>query len=206
MNVRDAMRQISQGKIYLPAIQRRFVWGPRKIETLFDSILRGYPIGTFLFWFVEGDTKDDYTFYQFIQDFHERDRALNEVAPSPHLADEFIGVLDGQQRLNSMYVALQGSYAYRRKYARWENAASFPARHLYVNLLFEPTEESSVKYKFSFLTQDEAAAADDAHVWFLVKDVLGWAEVMAEPGASVHLYGKGEPRPGRKMGHVTRVR
>jgi 5-(carboxyamino)imidazole ribonucleotide synthase len=37
-------------------------------------------------------------------------------------------------------------------------------------------------------------------------DVLGWPELVAEPGASVHLYGKGKPRPGRKMGHVTRVR
>lgn len=35
-----------------------------------------------------------------------------------------------------------------------------------------------------------------------VKDYAKWLTV---PGASVHLYGKGEPRPGRKMGHVTRV-
>jgi 5-(carboxyamino)imidazole ribonucleotide synthase len=34
----------------------------------------------------------------------------------------------------------------------------------------------------------------------------GWQEVLAEPGAHLHLYGKGEARPGRKMGHVTRVR
>ncbi|HEX8644895.1 MAG TPA: 5-(carboxyamino)imidazole ribonucleotide synthase [Allosphingosinicella sp.] len=32
-----------------------------------------------------------------------------------------------------------------------------------------------------------------------------WAEILAEPGAHLHLYGKGEPRPGRKMGHVTRL-
>ena len=32
-----------------------------------------------------------------------------------------------------------------------------------------------------------------------------WADVLAEPGAHLHLYGKGEARPGRKMGHVTRV-
>ena len=33
-----------------------------------------------------------------------------------------------------------------------------------------------------------------------------WADVLSEPGAHLHLYGKGEARPGRKMGHVTRVR
>ncbi len=37
------------------------------------------------------------------------------------------------------------------------------------------------------------------------EDAARWAEILAEPGAHLHLYGKGEPRPGRKMGHVTRV-
>ncbi|MBA2635709.1 MAG: 5-(carboxyamino)imidazole ribonucleotide synthase [Sphingomonas sp.] len=36
-------------------------------------------------------------------------------------------------------------------------------------------------------------------------DVNGWPALVAEPGAHVHIYGKGEPRPGRKMGHVTRL-
>ncbi|RIX26866.1 5-(carboxyamino)imidazole ribonucleotide synthase [Sphingomonas edaphi] len=38
------------------------------------------------------------------------------------------------------------------------------------------------------------------------RDVDGWAELVAEPGAALHLYNKGEARPGRKMGHVTRLR
>jgi 5-(carboxyamino)imidazole ribonucleotide synthase len=36
--------------------------------------------------------------------------------------------------------------------------------------------------------------------------VLQWAEIVAEPGATLHLYGKEEARPGRKMGHVNRLR
>jgi 5-(carboxyamino)imidazole ribonucleotide synthase len=36
-------------------------------------------------------------------------------------------------------------------------------------------------------------------------EVEDWPRLVAESGAHVHLYGKGEPRPGRKMGHVTRV-
>ena len=32
-----------------------------------------------------------------------------------------------------------------------------------------------------------------------------WREILADPAAHLHLYGKGEPRPGRKMGHVTRL-
>jgi 5-(carboxyamino)imidazole ribonucleotide synthase len=36
-------------------------------------------------------------------------------------------------------------------------------------------------------------------------DVDRWTEIVTEPGAHLHLYGKGEARPGRKMGHVTRL-
>jgi 5-(carboxyamino)imidazole ribonucleotide synthase len=36
-------------------------------------------------------------------------------------------------------------------------------------------------------------------------DVHDWPGLMAEPGASLHLYRKGDPLPGRKMGHVTRL-
>jgi 5-(carboxyamino)imidazole ribonucleotide synthase len=36
-------------------------------------------------------------------------------------------------------------------------------------------------------------------------DILAWPDLIAEPGAHLHLYGKGDPRPGRKMGHVTRL-
>ena len=37
------------------------------------------------------------------------------------------------------------------------------------------------------------------------EDVLAWAKILGEPGASLHLYGKADARPGRKMGHVTRI-
>lgn len=37
------------------------------------------------------------------------------------------------------------------------------------------------------------------------RDVDAWPKLAAEPGAALHLYGKGDPRPGRKMGHVTRL-
>lgn len=47
----------------------------------------------------------------------------------------------------------------------------------------------------------------DAEMKNLVGDEVNrWAEILAEPGAKLHLYGKREPRPGRKMGHVTRLR
>lgn len=173
------MLKISQNEIYLPAIQRKFVWGPDRIEMIFDSIMRGYPIGTFLFWVVKQEAKEQYTFYKFIQNYHERDNAWNEVAPKPDLRDQFLGVLDGQQRLNSMFVALQGSYTYRRKHARWNDDSAFPKRSLYINLFYREDEndDSCIAYKFSFLPATQAQIIDDNNYWFHVRDVLNWPDM-----------------------------
>ena len=43
------LTEIENGKLFLPAIQRKFVWNEEQITKLFDSLMRGYPIGTFLF-------------------------------------------------------------------------------------------------------------------------------------------------------------
>ncbi|MCG5243753.1 5-(carboxyamino)imidazole ribonucleotide synthase [Azospirillum doebereinerae] len=47
--------------------------------------------------------------------------------------------------------------------------------------------------------------ADARMVNLIGDDAALWPELMAEPGARLHLYGKAEARPGRKMGHVTRL-
>lgn len=193
MKIRDAMRRITENAIYLPAIQRKFVWDTDRIEKLFDSIMRGYPIGTFLFWIITEKAKKDYTFYKFIQDFHQRDNSWNEVAPKPDLRNQFIGVLDGQQRLNSMYVALQGSYAYRRKHGRWQDDAAFPQRYFYLNLFHQPSDrdESDLTNHFAFLTSEEAEEVSSKEYWFKVKDVLEWPDTGAVFGfieAAVSKY------------------
>jgi len=177
-SVKEIVEMIGRNEVYLPAIQRKFVWDPEQIESLFDSMMRGYPIGTFLFWFVRDDKKNDYTFYKFIQDYHERDRYLNDIAPKPELKEEIIGVLDGQQRLSSMYIALQGTYAYKKPYARWDNDDAFPERKCYLNILKEPVErrEEGIIYEFKFLTDDEANHIDEKHLWFSIREVLRWGE------------------------------
>jgi hypothetical protein len=48
--IRQAVQNVLDGKYVLPAIQREFIWEPEQIELLFDSLLRGYPISSFLFW------------------------------------------------------------------------------------------------------------------------------------------------------------
>ena len=171
------MEMIGRNEVYLPAIQRKFVWKYEQIESLFDSIMRNYPIGMFLFWFVRGENENEYTFYKFLQNYHERDRWFNEIAPKPELKDEIIGVLDGQQRLSSMYIALQGTYAYKKRYAHRDNDNAFPERKFYLNLLKQSeNDEEGYRYEFKFLTDQEAQQIDKKYLWFLVRDVLGWGE------------------------------
>jgi uncharacterized protein with ParB-like and HNH nuclease domain len=176
-SIKEIMEMIGRNEIYLPAIQRKFVWKYEQIESLFDSIMRNYPIGMFLFWFVRGEKKNEYTFYKFLQNYHERDRKFNEIAPKPELKEEIIGVLDGQQRLSSMYIALQGTYAYKKRYAQWNNDNAFPRRKFYLNLLKQSTnDEEDYKYEFKFLTDQEAQQIDTEHLWFLVRNVLEWGD------------------------------
>ena len=183
-SIGNMMKLISQNEVYLPAIQRKFVWSYDQIEMLFDSIMRGYPIGTFLFWSVVGATKDDYTFYKFIHNYHERYNYLNEIAPKPDLKDKIIGVLDGQQRLSSMYIALQGTYAYKKKHYRIESDRAYPQREMYLNLFPSTKLEEGLIYEFKFLEDGDDEIIDinqpyfrfkDGKLWFKVKEVFKWS-------------------------------
>lgn len=172
--IKEAMNRIAAKKLYLPAIQRKFVWDASQIEQLFDSIMRDYPIGTFLFWMVEEAKHNDYSFYEFIREYHARDNWKNTLAAKPHLPDDLVGVLDGQQRLNSMYVALQGTYAYRRPRVWENNPDAYPIRKFFLNV-FKPEvekEDEDYIYRFAFLTPDEANETTAAMCWCLVKDLL----------------------------------
>jgi uncharacterized protein with ParB-like and HNH nuclease domain len=169
--------KINGRKILLPAIQRRFVWNHDQIEKLFDSIMRGYPIGSFLFWKVHPDAVNNYAFYEFMRDYHQRDRQFNSLAPKGFKPDEsIIGVLDGQQRLSSIYIGLTGSYSYKLPYYAYNNDRAYPERKLCLNLLYQPQEESSIHFQFKFLTEDEEAECLENQYWFPVSDMLDWKE------------------------------
>ncbi|MFB5197608.1 DUF262 domain-containing protein [Neobacillus sp. KR4-4] len=178
VSIKDIVAKISNNEVYLPAIQRKFVWKHEQIEKLFDSIMLGYPIGTFLFWDVEKSLANSYTFYKFIQEYHERDNFMNEKAPHPEMKDRIIGILDGQQRLSSLYLALQGSHASKKPRARWDNDDAFPKKYMYFNILCknQPRNDENITYEFKFLTDAEAGVSDSDHCWLKVKEALTWRD------------------------------
>lgn len=182
--IRKVIEDIESGKVYLPAIQRKFVWRKEQIELLFDSIMRNYPIGTFLFWYLDNKKADEYVFYEFLKEYDDRD-GYNKKKHGHFLKDEIIGVLDGQQRLSSMYLALQGIYREKLKYHSWNNPNAFPDRKLYLNILSLPyleMEDYSINiekdkdFEFRFLTEEESLVKSVNKLWFEVRKVLSWGE------------------------------
>ena len=170
ITVRDAIENVYKKNYLLPAIQREFVWGTDQIEKLFDSLMRDYPISTFLFWEVKKENIGKYQFYEFVRDYHERDNRHN---PKANLNGEggITAILDGQQRLTSLYIGLKGTYSYKLPRKRWDNDSAFPKRRLYLNLL-SPSNIDDLEFNFSFLTKDEAIERDKDNFWFPVGDIL----------------------------------
>ena len=70
--IETLLNKVEQHEYTLPAIQREFVWRPDQICQLFDSLLQGYPFGTFLFWKIKTENLRQYQFYDFMRDYHQR--------------------------------------------------------------------------------------------------------------------------------------
>lgn len=65
IKIKDAIDAIVARQYLLPAIQRKFVWSSAKVEALFDSIMQGYPINSFMFWKItSADVKNRFKFYE----------------------------------------------------------------------------------------------------------------------------------------------
>ena len=101
MTIMGLLNQISDDEVVLPAIQRDFVWSEAQTETLLDSIMRGYPIGIVLLW----ETYNDIQYRLFERDL--RQGSLHSFRDNTDRRRIRI-VLDGQQRLQSLYIALHG--------------------------------------------------------------------------------------------------
>ena len=173
ITIREAVRAIQARTYLLPAVQREFVWNAEKTEALFDSLLRGYPVGSFLFWKVEPASSQRYKFYEFMQDYH----ALSKKRLVPfEIAEpkQLTVVLDGQQRLTSLSIGMIGFRADKVPGMWANNPAAYPKRRLYLNLArrYESDEEIDREYDFRFLTDDEVAETDPNDLWFPLKEIL----------------------------------
>lgn len=110
--VSKLLSDIDMGEIGLPDIQRPFVWDTTRVRDLFDSMYRGYPIGTLLFW---------------ENGFPGEHRAIGtgDKQKTPRLL-----IVDGQQRLTALYAVMKGKPIVDKNFA--------PQR---LRIAFHPLEE-----------------------------------------------------------------
>lgn len=137
------------GGFWLPNIQRPFVWSEEQICRLFDSILREYPISTLLIW------KTDSTIRRrrFIDNYRPEYAEQLSRFYVPEDSKKKCLVLDGQQRLQSLFIGLCGSYE---------------GRELHLDVLSgEIAAPDDIKYKFRFLD-----AATASFPWLKFKDLV----------------------------------
>ena len=107
--------EIEKGEIKIPQFQRQFVWDIQASAKLIDSILKGYPIGTFIYWRTNERLRSI--------------RNIGNISLQEPKEGEFINyVLDGQQRITSLFAALKGEVIIR------DNGKQDDFSKIYINL------------------------------------------------------------------------
>lgn len=106
-NLGDLLNLIKTGSIALPELQRPYVWEQSKARDLFDSLFKGLPVGYILLWEIDSSVKH---------------RAIG--TEEKNLSPRFL-VIDGQQRLTSLYAVIYGMKVKDRAFRERNIAVSF---------------------------------------------------------------------------------
>ncbi len=170
--VAATMNKINQ-QYFLPAIQREFVWTADQIIELFDSVMRGYPVGSFLYWISSRRTATD--------GMSTASSTTSSRAGATTRSRSTVGtsrvtlVLDGQQRLTAFLLGLKGSFTVKKPRMWWDNPDACLKQRLYLDLFQDPKGdpadgESGVRYGFRFMAAPKTA--DSGHRWLQVGKIL----------------------------------
>jgi hypothetical protein len=135
----DVLGDVDAGAFRIPNIQRGYEWDSQRVLKLLDSIMNGYPIGAIMVWQPPSAAASDIRTRKFIRDYQESHDYLTEPPHAIDVSDPFF-VLDGQQRLQSLYLSFYGSYNGRR---------------VYLQVDFRPNRDDE-DYRFVFLAPSEA--------------------------------------------------
>lgn len=106
ITIRKLLQAVSDGEIRIPAFQRDFVWEPDRVQFLMDSLFKKYPVGTLLLW----KTKEKL----------EHDKMLGPFnLPAPKKDYPIDYVLDGQQRITSIFATFQTELEKDKSFGNW---------------------------------------------------------------------------------------
>lgn len=129
------VEDIKRGEVALPDIQRPFVWQASKVRDLFDSMYRGFPVGYLLFWATGADA------------------GVRQIGVEDKQAVPRLLIVDGQQRLTSLYAVFTGTKVIREDYSE--------AR---IRVGFRPTDQTFVVTDAA-VEKDPEFIADITRLW-----------------------------------------
>lgn len=185
ITIESAIKSISERRYLLPSIQRKYTWDMAQVCRLFDSVMQHYPVNSLMLWRVDSaEVRDGFRFYEFLTKYIERFSENNPDFDTKGFG-EFYAVIDGQQRLTSLYIGLKGTYAVKKPRLHWPKAydpAVLPPCTLYLNLAASLDPERSddqLLYDFQFLTAEALAkkSKDAENLWFEVGQILRFPAV-----------------------------
>lgn len=189
-----ALTEIEERNFLLPAIQREFVWSHIQICKFFDSMMRGYPINTFMLWSVtDKEVKDKFKYYEIMREYCED---YNDTTSEyTNLGSDFKAIIDGQQRLTAINIGLHGTYAYKLPYKRRHGIQNevYPPRKLYLELtkklnLHLENNEEKMEYNFEFLTEKEVESKNKkGGYWYEVRKILAYKDFSTQAKAITEL-------------------
>jgi hypothetical protein len=140
------LSQVERDEIVLPAMQRPFVWKEDRIYRLVDSLLRGFPIGALMLW----RTTTVQRFRRLPRDVDTETAEVFNFETTTDTSNRYL-VLDGQQRLTSLFAAFKGTYNHKR---------------LFIDVLSgsnEGKDPGNEYYDCQFLTTPDAVALTSAN-------------------------------------------
>ena len=183
MTVKEALSEVAGKRILVPEfVGNVFDWyDSKKIESIFESILKGYPIGGFTFWNLE-EPVPNIMFYEMTE--HYTDSSSERQKRFEMGFRPFRAVLDGKNRLNSLYIGLSGTYT---GYTEFEDEVDKenPPQTLYLNLWRPETSESEPEQcgHFRFLTEEDyEKETQNGAVWVKAGRILD-EDVPSIPGS-----------------------
>jgi len=139
------LSQVERDDIVLPAMQRPFVWKEDRIRRLIDSLLRGFSIGAVMLW----KTSTVQRFRRLPRDIDPELPEVFNFETSTDAGNKYL-VLDGQQRLTSVFSAFKGTYSHKRLYIDALSGSS------------EGKDPGNEYYDCRFLSEKEASEISSA--------------------------------------------
>ena len=220
VSIRSIVDKMNESYFVLD-IQRSYVWlqnpKEKRVEQLFDSLMRGFPIGSFLFWNLKKsdietgnsyteveDVKLNFQLYKFIESYDVRNPHNEKINITQVKSEDLHIVLDGLQRLTSLYIGLRGSCILKRPYSQRNDSSQYEENFLYLNLLHQPGEDDpDDDYQFEFKTPVEAQQISEECLWFRISMVNSWkTEEDVETFCDKYNYGRSIERILKRLFHV----